>query len=222
MIKSAKLFSNPASRRREGWLLLREWLNLELLGHLGLIILRQICGTYWTWADGGPFAYIDVSRAMLLGDAFWVIAVVCATLIRHGLLAEWGRWLGTSRLFGERAWLPWLGPGFALGWVVLIVGDPGAAYILGLPGGLIFEVYHALFFGYVTARLIACAIQLVAGGRLVFHRCRRAWRAEGPWPYVPVGISIVAGIAIVCALVYMEIFTRGGSLRTEWGLFARN
>lgn len=222
MTKNTKLFGTPADRRRVGRLLLREWLILELCGHFGLILLRQICGTWWSWRTGGPFAYIDVSRAMLLGDAFWVVAVVCATMIRHGLLAEWGRWLGQHRIFSEHAWLPWLVPGCVLGWIVLVIGDRGAAYILGLPGGLIFELYHVLFFGYVTARLLACAIQLVAGARLVLHRCRRAWHADGPWPYVPVGISVVIAVAIVCAMVYVEIFTRGGSLRTEWSLFARN
>lgn len=222
MTKSARLFSTPASRRHAGLLLLREWLILELCGHLGLILLRQICGTYWTWRGGGPFAYIDVSRAMLLGDAFWVVAVVCTTMIRHGLLAEWGRWLGQRRSFGPHSWLPWLIPGCALGWLVLIVGDSGAAYILGLSAGIIFELYHVLFFGYVTARLIACALQLATGARLVVHRCRRAWHFDGPWPYVPFGISAVVGFALICILIYVEIFTRGGSLRTEWSLFARN
>lgn len=70
--------------------LVREWVALELFGHVGLIVLRQLCGTRWSWRTGGPFAYIDVSRAMLHGDAFWVVAVVCTSAIRLGLLAEWG------------------------------------------------------------------------------------------------------------------------------------
>lgn len=45
MTKSAKLFSSPARRCREGLLLLREWFILELFGHIGLILLRQIGGT---------------------------------------------------------------------------------------------------------------------------------------------------------------------------------
>src|SRR5688500_11338544 len=52
-------------RRRYIAALLREWIALELLGHVGLIVLRQICGTLWSWSTGGPFAYLDVSRAML-------------------------------------------------------------------------------------------------------------------------------------------------------------
>lgn len=209
-------------RQHEALLLLREWLILEIVGHFGLILLRQIGGTWWSWRTGGPFAYIDVSKAMLLGDAFWVVAVVCTSLIRRSLLTEWGRWLGPNSLFSARAWQPWLIPGMILGWVVLVVGDRGAAYILGLPGGYAFEFYHALFFGYVTARLIACTIQLSATARLIVHRCRRAFRADGPRPYLPVGIGAVAGIALICVLVYIQIFTRGGSLQTEWALFARN
>lgn len=209
-------------RQHEAILLLREWLILEIVGHFGLILLRQIGGTWWSWRTGGPFAYLDVSKAMLLGDAFWVIAVVCTSLIRRSLLAEWGRWLGPGPIFSAWAWLPWLIPGCILGWVVLVVGDKGAAYILGLPGGVAFELYHALFFGYVTARLIACILQLGAAGRLIAHRCRRALRADGPWPYLPVGIGAVAGIALICVMVYIQIFTRGGSLQTEWALFARN
>src|SRR5262245_61211890 len=37
----------------------REWFLLELFGHAGLILLRQICGTWWSWRTGGPFAYWD-------------------------------------------------------------------------------------------------------------------------------------------------------------------
>src|SRR5690348_16208103 len=66
-----------------------EWLVLELAGHVGLIALRQLCGTWWSWRTGGPFAYWDVSRAMLHGDFWWVVAVVCTSAIRHNLLAEW-------------------------------------------------------------------------------------------------------------------------------------
>ena len=43
--------------------LAREWLTLELLGHGGLILLRQLCGTGWNWQLGGPFAYWDATRS---------------------------------------------------------------------------------------------------------------------------------------------------------------
>ncbi|MFN8537198.1 MAG: hypothetical protein U0232_06935 [Thermomicrobiales bacterium] len=79
---------------------------------------------------------------MLHGDAFWVIAVVCASAIRLGLLAEWGDRFRRHRTFGARAWLPWLPLGCLLGWLVLIQGDRGAGYILALPYGAIFEGYH--------------------------------------------------------------------------------
>ncbi len=150
--------------------LLREWFALEVVGHLGLVALRQLCGTWWSWQSGGPFAYWDVSRAMLLGDAFWVVAVVCASAIRRGLLTAWGGRLGHAWPFGAWAWLPWLVPGCALGWAVLIPGDAGAAYILALPAGIVFEGFHLLFFGYVFARLLIAAMQLVAAGGLSSSR----------------------------------------------------
>jgi hypothetical protein len=200
----------------------REWLILEIIGHGGLIALRQLCGTWWSWRTGGPFAYWDVSRAMLHGDAFWVVAVVCASAIRLGLLAEWGPRLGRRRAFGIWAWLPWLAPGCLLGWLVLIRGDRGAAYILALPYGWLFEAYHVLFFGYVAARLAAAAIQLLIAGRLFLRRARRALAVDGPSPYLPLGVGAVVAVALVCALVYLHIYQQGGSVQAEWHWFARN
>lgn len=202
--------------------LLRELILLEIVGHGGLILLRQLCGTWWSWRTGGPFAYWDVSRAMLQGDAFWVIVVVCTSAIHLRLLAEWGRWLGGRASFGRWAWLPWLAPGCLLGWLVLIHNDSGAAYILGLRAGIVFEAYHILFFGYVAARIVAVAIQLAVAARLIAHRCRRAVRAEGPWPYLPLGVGLVVGVAVLSAMVYLRIYNAGGSFQAEWGLFARS
>jgi hypothetical protein len=207
-------------RRRYITALLREWIALELLGHVGLIVLRQICGTWWSWSTGGPFAYLDVSRAMLHGDFFWVIAVVCTSAIRSGLLAEWGQLRAKRLAFGALAWLPWLVPGCIVGWVVLIRNDDGAAYILALPYGSIFEGYHVLFFGYVAARIAACALQLALAARLLLHRSRRALTTDGPWPYIPVGVALVAGIAVLCAVVYLHIYQQGGSFQARWEWFA--
>jgi hypothetical protein len=201
--------------------LVREWLLLEVLGHVGLIVLRQWCGTLWTWRAGGPFAHWDVSRAMLHGDALWVIAVVCASAIRLRLCAEWGHRLAARRAFGPGAWLPWFVPGCVLGWVVLIRGDAGAKYILALPAGDVFETYHVLFFGYVFARMAAAAVQLAAAARLIVHRCRLAVRQDGPWPRLPLGAGVVAALAIICGLAYLHIFRQGGSVRAEWAWLAR-
>ena len=201
--------------RRHGPLV-REWMALELLGHVGLIVLRQVCGTWWSWRTGGPFAYIDVSRAMLHGDAFWVVAVVCTSAIRLGLLAEWGHLLARRRAFGALAWLPWMVPGCALGWVVLIHGDPGAAYILALPHGWLFEGYHVLFFGYVAARVAAGALQLATAGRHLLDRTCRALATDGPRPFIPLGVAAIAGIAIMCAMVYLHIYQQGGSVQADW------
>jgi hypothetical protein len=184
------------SRCYDTAILAREWLLLELFGHGGLIVLRQLCGTWWSWATGGPFAYWDVSRAMLHGDAFWVIAVVCASAIRLGLLAEWG-------------------------WLVLIKGDRGAAYILALPYGAIFEGFHILFFGYVAARLAAASVQLFIAGRLFLRRARRALAAEGPTPYVPLGVGAVVALAFFCAALYLHIYHQGGSFHAHWDWFAK-
>lgn len=211
-----------ASRNYDTAALAREWLILELVGHGGLIALRQLCGTWWSWHDGGPFAYWDVSRAMLHGDAFWVIAVVCASAIRLGLLAEWGGRFARHRTFGARAWLPWLPLGCLLGWLVLIRGDSGAGYILALPYGALFEGYHILFFGYVFARLAAAAVQLAIAGRLLLRRFRRALAAEGPMPYVPLGVNAVVIIAFICAVLYLRIYNQGGSFYAHWDWFARN
>jgi hypothetical protein len=198
----------------------REWFLLELFGHVGLILLRQICGTWWSWRTGGPFAYWDVSRAMLHGDFWWVIAVVCTSAIRQGLLTEWGHLLGSRRAFRAWAWLPWLVPGCLLGWVVLIQGDEGAAYILGLRAGFVFEGYHILFFGYVAARLAAVAVQLTVAANLLLARCRRAWATGGPWPYLPLGVGMIAGVALLCAAIYLHIYQQGGSFQARWDLFA--
>jgi hypothetical protein len=199
----------------------REWLVLELVGHVGLIALRQLCGTWWSWRTGGPFAYWDVSRAMLHGDFWWVIAVVCTSAIRHNLLAEWGRWLGERRMFGIWAWLPWLVPGCLLGWVVLIQGDRGAAYILGLRAGAVFEGYHILFFGYVAARLMAAVLQLAVAGRLLLRRSRRALATGDPWPYLPLGGAVITCLVIFCAVAYLHIYHQGGSYQAHWDWFTR-
>lgn len=201
--------------------LLREWAAFEVLGHLGLILLRQLCGRWWSWETGGPFAYWDVSRAMLQGDAFWIVAVVCTSAIRLRLLADWGRWLGRRRSFGRWAWLPWIAPGCLLGWFALIHQDRGAAYILALRAGWVFEGYHVLFFGYVFARLAAATGQLALAAHLVLRRCRRALRDNGPWPYLPISVGFVACLALICALVYVHIFRQGGSIQAEWGWLAR-
>ena len=200
--------------------LLREWIVLELLGHLGLLALRQICGTSWSWQVGGPFAYLDVSRAMLHGDFWWVLAVVGTSALRVGLLAEWRWWLSRSPAFGRWAWLPWLLPCGLLGWLVLIRGDSGAAYILALPAGAVFEGYHILFFAYVTARLLAGIVQLVIATGLILRRSRRAWRADGPWPYLPLRIGLVAVAVVACAVVYLHIYHLGGSVQARWVWFA--
>ena len=210
-----------ATQRGVAALLIREWLLLEVVGHLGLILLRQLCGRWWSWDTGGPFAYWDVSRAMMHGDAFWVVAVVCASAIRLRLLSEWGRWLGHRRHFRRWSWFPWLIPGCLLGWVVLIQGDGGAAYILTLRAGWLFEGYHILFFGYVFARLAAASWQLASAARLILHRCRRAARDGGPWPSLPLGVGLVACLALVCALVYLHIFHQGGAVQAEWAWLAR-
>lgn len=201
--------------------LLREWLALAVFGHLGLILLRQLCGTWWSWDTGGPLAYLDVSRAMMFGDAFWVVAVVCTSAIRRGLLAEWSSLRAKRWAFGPFAWLPWLVPGCLLGWVVLIHNDDGAAYILALPYGNIFEAYHILFFGYVSSRIAACMLQLTAATHLISARCRRALASDGPWPYIPLGVVAVAGIVLLCAAVYLHIFQQGGSFQAEWHWLAR-
>jgi hypothetical protein len=198
----------------------REWIVLELVGHAGLILLRQVCGTWWSWTTGGPFAFLDVSRAMLQGDACWVVAVVCTSAIRGGLLAEWGH-LGANRpVFGPLAWLPWLVPGCLLGWVVLVRDDAGAAYVLGLRAGLVFEGYHILFFGYVAARMVACALQLAAAARLHWRRTRRALASDGPWPSIPLGVAAVAVVALLCAVAYLHIYRQGGSFEARWDWFA--
>lgn len=213
-----------AASRRVRWgaaaPLVREWLALEVLGHLGLVALRQICGTWWSWRTGGPFAYWDVSRAMLQGDFWWVIAVICASAIRGGLLVEWGHQLRPRRAFGASAWVPWLVPGCLLGWVVLIHGDDGAAYILGLRAGIVFEGYHILFFGYVVARLATALVQLAVSAHLLLAHCHRAWATGGPWPYLPLGVGLVASVALLCAAIYLHIYHQGGSFQARWDLFA--
>ena len=201
--------------------LLLEWLALELLGHVGLIAMRQLCGTWWSWRTGGPFAYLDISRAMLQGDFWWVVAVVGTSALRSGLLAEWGHWLAPRRTFHRLAWLPWLAPGCLLGWVILIRGDSGVAYILGLRAGFVFEGYHILFFGYVAARIGAAALQLAAGARLLLRHSRRALAAEGPWPRLPLGVAMVAVGVLICGMVYLHIYQRGGSYTAEWPWFSR-
>lgn len=206
---------------RRGGPLLREWLLLEVFGHFALILLRQVCGTWWSWRTGGPFAYIDVSRAMLQGDAFWVIAVVCTSAIRSGLLAEWRHLIARRWAFGAFAWLSWLVPGCLLGWIVLILNDDGANYILGLPAGFVFEGYHILFFGYVAARITACVLQLLAASRLILRRSRRALASDGPWPYIPLGVAAFAGLTILCAAIYLHIYQQGGSFEARWDWFAR-
>jgi hypothetical protein len=202
--------------------LVREWVILELLGHGSLILLRQICGTWWSWRAGGPFAYLDVSKAMLQGDLFWVIVVVCTSAIRSGLLAEWGHLLGQRWMFGPRAWLPWFAPGCILGWVVLVRANNGAAYILSLRAGLIFEGYHVLFFGYVFARGAACLLQLAPVARILLGRSRRALQANGPWPYIPLGIIAVVGVAVLCAVTYLQIYHQGGSVEAHLDWFTRD
>lgn len=199
----------------------REWLLLELFGHVGLILLRQLCGTWWSWRTGGPFAYWDVSRAMLHGDAWWVVAVVGTSAIRGCLLAEWGRQFGWRQRFGAWAWLPWLGPGCLLGWVVLIHHDTGAAAILGLRAGVLFAGYHVLFFGYVTARLMAVAVQLLAAAHLLVRRRRRGLARGNPWPGLPLGGAAITGLVILCAAIYLHIYHQGGSYQAEWRWFAR-
>ncbi len=211
-----------ARRRHDIATLAREWLLLELFGHGGLIVLRQLCGNWWSWATGGPFAYLDLSRAMLYGDAFWVVAVVCASAIRLGLLAEWGGRFARRRAFSAWAWLPWLVPGCLLGWLTLIKDDRGAAYFLAQRYGVIFEGYHVLFFGYVAARLAAAIVQLSIAGRFFLRRARRALADEAPSPYIPVGVGAVAALAICCAAIYLHIFHQGGSFQAHWGWFARN
>ncbi len=196
--------------------LLREWLVLELIGHLGLIALRQLAGRPWSWSGGGPFAYLDISNAMLVGDFLWVVAVVCASATRGALLGEWGRALRPLRPFGVWAWLPWLIPGCLLGWFALIHGDRGAAYILALPAGPIFEAYHLLFFGYVVARMAALLLQLALAARLIVHRIRRARATDGPWPYLPLGVTVIATVVVLCATVYLHIYTQGGSFQAQW------
>lgn len=209
----------PVAVRRGGHQLLREWLLLEIIGHLGLIALRQLAGRPWSWATGGPFAYLDISNAMLVGDFLWVVAVVCASAARETLLGEWGRTLRPLRSFGPWTWLPWLIPGAFLGWFALIHGDRGAAYILALPAGGLFEGYHILFFAYVAARMAALAVQLVVAARLIAHRFRRALATDGPWPYLPLGVTAIATIVILCAAVYLHIYTQGGSFQAQphWG-----
>lgn len=213
--------SHRPTRRGDFAVLLREWLALEAAGHLGLILLRQLFGRRWTWESGGPFAYWDVSRAMIHGDALWVVAVVCTSAIHLRLLAEWGHLFGRRRSFGRRAWLPWLVPGCLLGWIVLIRGDSGAAYILSLPAGPFFEAYHILFFGYVFARLAAATTQLSIATRLILHRCHRAARYNEPRPALPLGVGLVACIALICALVYLHIFKQGGAVQAEWAWLSR-
>jgi hypothetical protein len=197
--------------------LAREWLALELLGHVRLIALRQLCGTWWSWRTGGPLAYWDVSRAMLHGDACWVLAVVCTSALRHRLLAEWGDAPRLRGVFGARSWLPWLAPGCLLGWAALIRGDGGAAHILTLPVGWLFEGYHILFF----ARLAACLLQLAAIGELLLRRSCRALACGGPGPYLPLGVAVIVGIAVTCAVSYLHIYGQGGSFQARWDLFAR-
>ncbi len=195
--------------------LLREWLALEIIGHLGLIALRQLAGRPWSWANGGPFAYLDISNAMLIGDFLWVIAVVCASATREALLGEWGRALRPLRPFGMRAWLPWLVPGCLLGWVALIHGDHGAAYILALPAGPLFEGYHLLFFGYVAARMAALLLQLALAMRLIIRHARHARATDGPRPYIPLGVAAIATVVVLCAAVYLHIYAQGGSFQAQ-------
>ena len=206
-------YRGPAAGLRRGQHLLREWLALEVIGHLGLIALRQLAGRPWSWSTGGPFAYLDISNAMLIGDFLWVIAVVCASATRGALLGEWGRALRPLRPFGVRAWLPWLVPGCIVGWFALIHGDRGAAYILALPAGGFFEGFHILFFGYVAARMAALLVQLALAARLIAHRVRRALASDGPWPYFPIGITAIATVVVICAAMYLHIYTQGGSFQ---------
>jgi hypothetical protein len=201
--------------RQSGRRLLREWLVLEIVGHLGLMALRQLAGRPWSWSTGGPFAYLDISNAMLIGDFLWVVAVVCASATRGALLGEWGRTLRPLRPFGTWAWLPWLVPCGLLGWFALIHGDRGAAYILALPAGVLFEGYHILFFAYVAARMAALVVQLAVAARLIVHRVRRAVATDGPWPYLPFGVTAIATVVVLCAMVYLHIYTQGGSFQAQ-------
>jgi len=205
-----------AVARHERLALLREWLALEIVGHLGLLALRQLAGQPWSWSGGGPFARLDISNAMLIGDFLWVIAVVCASATRTALLGEWGRALRPWHLFGVWAWLPWLAPAGLLGWVALIHGDRGAAYILALPAGKLFEGYHVLFFAYVAARMAALLVQLALATRLLARRARRARTTDGPWPYLPLGVAAIATVVVLCAAVYLHIYTQGGSFQAQW------
>lgn len=205
-----------SAARQGGRQLLREWLALELIGHVGLIALRQLAGRPWSWSTGGPFAYLDISQAMLIGDFLWVVAVVCASATRGALLGEWGRALRPLRPFGVWAWLPWLVPGCLLGWFALIHGDRGAAYILALPAGALFEGLHILFFGYVAARMAALLVQLALAARLILKRVRRALATDGPWPYLPLGVTAIVTVVVLCAVVYLHIYAQGGSFQAQW------
>ncbi len=202
--------------RQGGRQLLREWLALEIVGHLGLLALRQVAGHPWSWAGGGPFARLDISNAMLIGDFLWVVAVVCASATRGALLGEWGRALRPLRPFGVWAWLPWLVPGCILAWFALIHGDHGAAYILALPAGPLFEGYHLLFFGYVAARMAALLIQLDLAARLMVRRARHALATDGPWPYLPLSVTAITTVVVLCVAAYLHIYTQGGSFQAQW------
>ena len=94
---------------------------------------------------------------------------------------------------------------------MLLPGDAGAAYILALPAGIVFEGFHRLFFGYVFARLLIAAMQLVAAGGLILRHSRRALAAQGPWPYLPVGVGMIVAVSILCVAVYLRIYHQGGS-----------
>jgi len=127
-----------------------------------------------------------------------------------------GAALHPLRPFGVWAWLPWLVPGCVLGWFVLIHGDWGAAYILALPAGLLFAGYHLLFFGYVAARMAALLLQLALAARLIVQRVRHALATDGPWPYLPLGITAIATVVVLCVAAYLHIYTQGGSFQAQW------
>jgi hypothetical protein len=43
---------------------------------------------------------------------------------------------------------------------------------------------------------------------------------NGPWPYLPLGVGVVASVALLCAAIYLHIYQQGGTFHARWDLFA--
>ena len=79
----------------------------------------EVDNNIWLVGDDDEVIVVDAAhdhRPIVSGiGSRRVVAVVCTSAIRLGLLAEWGERPGRRRALGAWAWLPWLAPGCLLG-----------------------------------------------------------------------------------------------------------